>query len=161
MMVCCEHKAIIIDVDTLDQLKILNINKDVEGDENPQLQTPLITKHMIPDTDFKFMLECYGSQYIRLRTVETGARQILIQDTPKCPKQIPCSFFLKSSDGYELHFCTVTQKKGTILNSWYRWYLGPDFFKMLRKYGRLPLEMSIEKIMDNMKERDALQRQLQ
>ena len=44
------------------------------------------------------------------------------------------------------------------MNSWYRWYLGPDFFKMLREYGRLPLEMDIEKLMDNMKERDTFQR---
>ena len=48
--------------------------------------------------------------------------------------------------------------KGTTVNSWYRWYLGPDFFKMLRHYGRLPLEMNIDKLMKIMEERDNFSR---
>ena len=61
---------------------------------------------------------------------------------------------MKGGDGYELHFCIVRREKGTTVNSWYRWFLGKDFFKTLRNYGRLPLEMSVDKLMDNMKERD-------
>ena len=87
LIICSEYKAILVDVDTLEQLKTVNINQDVEYRGRLirviQLMVPLISKHMIPDTDFKFMLECYDSQFIRLRTVETGSRQILIQATPK------------------------------------------------------------------------------
>ena len=43
MMICGGHKAIFVDVDTLDQLKILNINTDVEGKYNPQLDIHLIS----------------------------------------------------------------------------------------------------------------------
>ena len=50
----------------------------------------------------------------------------------------------------------MKEKKGTTVNSWYRWYLGPDFFKMLKDYERLPLEMDIKKLMDNMREKDNL-----
>ena len=61
---------------------------------------------------------------------------------------------MKGGDGYELHFCTVKQEKGTTVNSWYRWFLGQDFFKTLKNYGRLPLEMNFETLMITMKEKD-------
>ena len=61
---------------------------------------------------------------------------------------------MKSGDGYELHFCTVKQEKGTTVNSWYRWFLGQDFFKTLKNYGRLPLEMNFDKLMITMKKKD-------
>ena len=73
-MLCSDHKAILFDLDTLDQLKIMNINTDVEGKDDLQFEIPLISKHVIPDTNCKFMLECYDSQFIRLRTVDTGSR---------------------------------------------------------------------------------------
>ena len=40
------------------------------------------------------------------------------------------------------------------MNSWYRWFLGQDLFKTLKKYGRLPLEMNFDKLMTTMKEKD-------
>ena len=53
------------------------------------------------------------------------------------------------------------------MNSWYRWLLGQDFFKTLKNYGRLPLEMDFDKLMTTMKdkddmtkERDSMQAQL-
>ena len=61
---------------------------------------------------------------------------------------------MKCEDGYELHFCTKRRDKGSTIVSWYRWNLGPDFFKTLKTYGRLPLDMDVEKLMDTMKQRD-------
>ena len=55
-----------------------------------------------------------------------------------------------------MHFCTVKQQKGSTVHSWYRWYLGPDFFRILKKYGGLPLEFDVEKLMTTIKERDDL-----
>ena len=72
MMLCGRHKAIFIDVDILDQHKMVNINTGILG--HLQSKIPLVSKHMIPGTNFKFMLECYDSQFIRLRTVQTGGR---------------------------------------------------------------------------------------
>ena len=54
----------------------------------------------------------------------------------------------------------MNQEKGTTVNSWYRWFLGQDFIKTLNKYGRLPLEMNVDKLMTKMKESDMLQVQL-
>ena len=42
------------------------------------------------------------------------------------------------------------------MNSWYRWFLGQDFFKTLKNYGRLPLEMDFDNLMKYMKEKDEL-----
>ena len=67
---------------------------------------------------------------------------------------------MKRETGYELHFCTKRREKGSTIVSWYRWNLGPDFFKSLKTYGRLPLEMDVNKLMDTMKQRDdALKRE--
>ena len=67
---------------------------------------------------------------------------------------IPCVFFLKCETGYELHFCTKKRDKGRTTVSWYRWNLGQDFFNILNTYGRLPLEMDVKKLMNNMQQRD-------
>ena len=154
-MVCGPYKAIFIDVDKMDQLKVININTGVDTRySRRQVYIPLISGHMIPGTDSKLMLEFYDSQFVTLRTVETGQRQILIQGSPNGMERnnYPCSFFLKCGDGYELHFCTFKQEKGTNVISWYRWFLGKDFFKMLDDFGRLPLEMSLNDVMQKLKE---------
>ena len=113
---------------------------------------------MIPGTDFKFTVELYDSQFVTIRAVETGKRQVLIQGSPNSYRfaTFPCSFFLECGDGYEFHFCIVNQEKGTTVNSWYRWFLGKDFINTLNKYGRLPLEMNVDKLMTTMKESDML-----
>ena len=87
-------------------------------------------------------------------------KKILIQGSPKCRTGIPCSFWQECIDGYELHFCTATQKQGSTVHSWYRWYLGNDFFETLNKYSRLPLEIDIDELMETMKLKDDLQEQL-
>ena len=84
----------------------------------------------------------------------------MIQGSTNCPKQFNCAFFLKTGNGYELHFCTKSQQKGSAVHSWYRWFLGSDFFKTLRNYGRLPLELDVDKLMTNMKERDEFEHRL-
>ena len=48
----------------------------------------------------------------------------------------------------------MKQEKGTTVNSWYRWFFGQDFIETLNKFGRLPLEMNINKLMTTMKEKD-------
>jgi hypothetical protein len=160
MMVCGEYKAIIVDEETMSQLKAININTgDIDTTfTNRQLMIPLIPGHMIPGTDFKFTVELYDSQFVTIRTVETGQRQVLIQGSPNgvWNNPYPCSFFLECGDGYEFHFCIVNQEKGTTVNSWYRWFLGKDFINTLKKYGRLPLEMNFDKLMTKMKESDML-----
>ena len=80
--------------------------------------------------------------------------QILIQGSPNCHELIPCSFFLKSGNGYELHFCTVKHEKGTAVHSWYRWFLGEDFIITLKNFGKLPLEMNFDKLMTAMRQKD-------
>ena len=45
------------------------------------------------------------------------------------------------------------------MNSWYRWFLGKDFFETLNKYGKLPLEMDFKKFMDAIKQRDDYKQQ--
>ena len=109
---------------------------------------------MVPETGNRFMLECHEQKFIFLRSIKTGTRQILIHGSPNCPKKIPCVFFLKYETGYELHFCTKRRDKGRTIVSWYRWNLGQDFFDTLNTYERLPLEMDVKKLMDNMKQRD-------
>merc|ERR1719330_2304853 len=96
-----------------------------------------------------------------IRTVETGQRQVLIQGSPNgiWNNPYPCSFFLKCGDGYEFHFCIVKQEKGTTVNSWYRWFLGQDFIKMLNEYDRLPLEMDVKKLIVTIKQRDDYKQQ--
>ena len=111
---------------------------------------------MVPETNDRFLVTFNDSQLIHLVTVETGEKQILIQGSPNSYNSSPSAFFLKCGDGYELHFCTVKQQKGSTVHSWYRWYLGPDFFKLLKKYGGLPLEFDVEKLMTTIKERDLL-----
>ena len=89
----------------MDQLKAVNIKI-----------VPRISAHIIPRTDYKFTLELDDSQFVYLRNIETGERQILIQGSPNSFYWNTCSFFLKGGDGYELHFCTVKQEKGTTVN---------------------------------------------
>ena len=70
MVFCGDYKAIVVDVDTMKQLKVININIDVR--DFTQTTIPLLSAHIIPGTGFKFMLEFYDSQWIYLRDVETG-----------------------------------------------------------------------------------------
>lgn len=68
---------------------------------------------------------------------------------------------MKCETGYELHFCTKRRDKDSTIVSWFRWNLGPDFFKTLNTYGRLPLDMNIKKLMDSMEQRDVLKQREQ
>ena len=146
-MVCSSMYATIIGLDKMEKLKYFIIKSPC---------APRIIDHVIPGTDFKLYLDFDDSQFVHLCNTQTGKKQILIQGSPSGHQFIPCSFFLKCGNDYELHFCIVKQEKGTTVNSWYRWYLGKDFFKMLKKYGGLPLEMNIDSLMATMKERDDL-----
>ena len=72
-MVCGYNKAIIVDVDKMEQLMAIDINTDVDNSyTSQQREVPLISAHMIPGTGFKFMLEFYDSQLVYLRTIKTG-----------------------------------------------------------------------------------------
>ena len=53
-----------------------------------------------------------------------------------------------------MHFCKKKRDKGSTVVAWYRWNLSKDFFTTLNTYGRLPLEMNVNKLMDSMKQRD-------
>ena len=76
-MVCGQDKAVVLDVDTMNQLKVININTGLHrGDLSCEI--PLIAGHMIPGTDYKFMLEFFDSQLVTIRNVTTGKRQVLI-----------------------------------------------------------------------------------
>ena len=62
-MICGKYKAIVIAVDTMDQLKAVSIKL-----------APRISAHIIPRTDYKFMLELNDSQFVYLCNIETGER---------------------------------------------------------------------------------------
>ena len=156
-MLCYSYEAMEFDIDTLGWFKTININSVVDRENSKQLCIPLLYEHIIPGTDNRFMLEFYDTQFVTLRDVKTGSRQIIIQGSPNSSEKFPCALFLESGEGYELHFCTSKREKGTIIHSWYRWYLGKDFFQILKKFDRLPLEMDIEKLMDTMKHKDQLE----
>ena len=78
-MVCYGKQAFVFDVDTMNQLKTVDVNTSVDFSYHT---TPLLFNNFVPDTDLKFMLELYDPQFIKLRTVETGTSQILIQGSP-------------------------------------------------------------------------------
>ena len=71
-------KAYVVDVDSMEIKKTISINTQVAADGD---QTLLYT-HIVPNTGNRFVLEFNGSQFIYLRSIETGARQILIQGSP-------------------------------------------------------------------------------
>ena len=108
IMICATGVALIADVDTMEPTTYIKLNSSYKQD-NSLIWTPFVTEHMIPGTDCQFTLEYYDQQLIYLRTIKTGARQIFIQGSPKCARQLPCSFFLPCDDGYELHFCTAKE----------------------------------------------------
>ena len=49
--------ALILNIETLQMIKSIFINTDVSIDNFDQLSYPLLSTHMIPDTDNCFMLE--------------------------------------------------------------------------------------------------------
>ena len=51
MMICGYYKAIVLDVDSMAQLKVININT---VDDSTKFND-LLSAHMIPDTGYKFM----------------------------------------------------------------------------------------------------------
>jgi hypothetical protein len=58
---------------------------------------------------------------------------------------------MKREDGIELHFCTKQRDKEGTIYTWCRWNIGKYFLDTLRVYGRLPLELNVEKLMRNIK----------
>ena len=115
---------------------------------------------MIPETDNNFMIETFDPKFIYLRSIRTGVRQILVSGSPDSLKRSPCVFFIKREDGIELHFCTKQRDKEGTIYSWYRWNIGKYLLDTLRVYGRLPLELNIEKLMRNIKKIEDLELQL-
>ena len=95
IMICCRATALILDIATMKKIKQISINSEVQSENFSQLYHPLISPHMIPETQNTFMLELHEAQYVYVRNVSTGARQELIQGSPNCPKGTPCAFFLK------------------------------------------------------------------
>ena len=74
-MVCCTKKAMVYDFDTMDLLKVININLVVDEDLNrQQLCVSLLSERMIPETGQQFMLEFYDSQFVTIRNIQTGSR---------------------------------------------------------------------------------------
>ena len=75
-MICEKREAIVVDVDTMDIIKSIDINTKLKdyGITYSENLTALLTAHICPETDSKFMLEFYDSKFITLRTIETGAR---------------------------------------------------------------------------------------
>ena len=113
IIICGEKSksALILSIPSMHKIKSLSINTKVTFDGfqmrvnidtgvlekfNPQLCYPLVHAHIVPDTDNRFMLEFDESKFIFLRTIETGARQVLIHGSPNCPAKTRCAFFLKN-----------------------------------------------------------------
>ena len=74
-MICSEYKAIVFDLASVQKLKLFDINTaPVNHRDDWDLRTPLVSSHMVPDTDNCFVLEFYESQFIYLRNIKTGER---------------------------------------------------------------------------------------
>ena len=66
-------KAVIIDVNTMDLIKVIDINTNHPRpvDENC-MEAQLLNAHVFPETDCRFVLETWDKQIIKLRSVYTG-----------------------------------------------------------------------------------------
>ena len=74
-----------------------------------------------------------------IRNIATGKRKMLIKGSGINDKKYPSIIFLKSTDGYDLHFSTRKYEMGEFLHTWYRWNLGQDMLYLLNRFARLPL----------------------
>ena len=71
------------------------------------IRSHLISQHIVPDTDGSFVIESFDSQFIYLRNIMTGSKNLLIQGSASNNRLLPAVFFKKHDEnGYELHFCT-------------------------------------------------------
>jgi hypothetical protein len=62
--------ALILSIPSMQKTKSFSINTG----PNANKYMPLVSAHLVPDTDNRFMLEFNESKFIFLRTIETGAR---------------------------------------------------------------------------------------
>ena len=60
-------------------LKEKQLDDDGITDNTVDKTIPLLTEHMVPQTDNNFMIETYDSQFIYLKNIMTGRKKILIQ----------------------------------------------------------------------------------
>ena len=69
-------KAIVIDANTMDLIKAIDINTNLSNLED--CKPHLLLAHVFPETECRFVLETWDTQMITMRTVETGVRQVLV-----------------------------------------------------------------------------------
>ena len=67
-------KAVVIDVNTMELIKVIDINTHHPRavDEN-DMEAQFLNSHVFPETDCRFVLETWDKQMIKMRSLETGA----------------------------------------------------------------------------------------
>ena len=68
--------------------------------------------------------------------------------------------FLPSENGYDLHFCTKKYEANNFIHTWNRWNLGKDVLLMLNEHRKLPLELSVEKILARFNQKSCIKKDL-
>ena len=78
--------------------------------------------------------------------MRTGRRDILIRDSAKNDGRWPATFFTNHGNGkIDMHFCTVRlNDENTFEHDWHCMEFNPDFVKVLKKCGRLPIDSMSE-----------------
>ena len=115
---------------------------------------PLISAHIVPGTDYRFVIEFSDTHSIKLRSLETGKKATLVHGSPEFPSTMQAAFFLKYGPSYNLHFATLTRKKSKLLQTWHNWYIGPDFIETLNTHKELPLGHTVDSMMRTIHSRD-------
>ena len=78
--------ALILSVASMQKIKTISTKMSkIFYETYTHIINPVLSHHMVPGTDFGFMLECQESKFIFLRNIKTAERQVFIQGSPNCP----------------------------------------------------------------------------
>ena len=84
----------------------------------------------------------YGKDMFDLINVKTGRVESVIQGSAQNLRGQSAAFFTnRGNDIFDMDFCTTRLNKDQMYEYyWYQMRFNADFVKMLRDYGRLPIE---------------------
>ena len=115
------EKVLILDLNSWKVVKEVQIHKATVYEKHK-----LITELLLPGFDIETFP--YSVQYdqttntLSLANVKTGINLgTFIQGSAQNFKDFAASFFLKSGQGFEFHFCTSRHTKTSIKHKWNRW----------------------------------------
>ena len=91
-------------------------------EKNDRLQTALmIPKFDLDKRPFIIKYDNDLNQIILCNILKKESSLVLVEGSAKNKNISPASFFLKSGEGYEFHFCTTKYIRGQHHHNWYRW----------------------------------------